>query len=66
MTSKKLWSPSTTNNNINNFTKFVSLDKKFEDYKKLHQWSVEQKEIFWDKIWIFTKLIGEKKGEIYK
>ena len=66
MTNKKLWAPSTTNSNIKDFTKFVSFDKKFEDYKKLHKWSVEKKEIFWDKIWIFTKIIGEKKGEIFK
>ena len=30
------------------------------------EWSVRKKEIFWDNVWDFTNIIGEKKGIIFK
>jgi len=66
MTGKKLWSPITTKSNINNFIDYVSKKEEINTYEDLHKWSVEKKEIFWDKVWEFTNITGEKKGEIFK
>ena len=66
MTGKKLWSPITTKSNINNFINYVSKKEIINTYEDLHKWSVEKKEIFWDKVWEFTNITGEKKGEIFK
>jgi len=33
-----------------------------KDYHELHQWSVENYELFWDKLWDFTGVISSKKG----
>jgi len=66
MTGKKLWSPITTKSNINNFIDYVCKKEEINTYEDLHKWSVEKKEIFWDKVWEFTNITGEKKGEIFK
>jgi acetoacetyl-CoA synthetase len=66
MPDKKLWSPSTTINNINIFTKYINNEVNINSYEDLHRWSIEKKEIFWDKIWQFTNIIGEKKDIIFR
>ena len=63
---KKLWSPSTTTNNISLFTKYINNELQSKSYKDLHKWSIEKKEVFWDKVWQFTNIIGEKKDIIFK
>ena len=60
MSDKKLWSPSTTINNINLFTNFINKEVNINSYEDLHRWSIEKKEIFWDKFWQFTNIIGER------
>ena len=65
MTRKILWSPITTKSNINNFIDYISKKEVINTYEDLHKWSVEKKEIFWDKVWEFTNITGEKKGEIF-
>ena len=66
MSGKLLWSPSTSKNNIDNFIEFSNLTKKIYTYQDLHKWSVKKKDIFWDKFWQFSNIIGEKKGDIFK
>ena len=46
MTAKKLWSPSTTNNNLNLFIEYIADKGKFTSYSDLHKWSIEKKDIF--------------------
>ena len=65
MTAKKLWSPSTTKNNINLFIDYLGDAGKFTSYKELHKWSIEEKEVFWDKFWSFTDIQGDKKNDIF-
>ena len=65
MNGKKLWSPITTKSNLNNFFVYVNKIEEINSYEDLHKWSVDKKEIFWDQIWDFTKIIGEKKEEIF-
>ncbi len=66
MTEKKLWSPSTTKNNINFFIKYLKTEGKFSSYNDLHKWSIDKKEVFWSKFWEYSNIIGEKKGPIFK
>ena len=66
MTAKKLWSPSTTKNNLNSFLNYISDKAKFTSYNDLHKWSIKHKEIFWDKFWSFTNIQGDKSDEIFK
>ena len=66
MSDKKLWSPSTTRSNINKFTNYINKEVKINSYEDLHRWSIEKKEVFWDKIWQFTDIIGEKKNIIFR
>ncbi len=56
MNAKKLWSPSTTKNNLNSFLNYISDKVNFTSYNDLHRWSIEHKEIFWDKFWSFTNM----------
>ena len=65
MNGKKLWSPTTTAKNIDRFINFLKNKEEFVNYEDLHKWSIEKKEIFWDKFWEFTNIIGEKKEKIF-
>ena len=66
MTAKKLWSPSTLKNNLNLFLEYIADIGNFTSYEDLHKWSIEHKEIFWDKVWSFTNIQGDKSDEIFK
>ncbi len=66
MHNSKLWSPTNLDNNINKFTNSLNKNLKINSYNLLHTWSIEHKDIFWSKIWDFTKIIGEKKGNPIK
>ena len=66
MNVKKLWSPAATSNNIDKFKNQLGKNKNISSYNDLHEWSVSNKEEFWDNIWDFTKIIGDKKGDIFK
>ncbi len=66
MSDKKLWSPTTTKNNLNLFTEYINDEFKIDNYEQLHRWSIEKKEIFWSKFWEFSNIIGEKQGIIFK
>ena len=43
MTGKKLWSPITTETNINSFVNFINKKEELISYKDLHKWSIEKK-----------------------
>ena len=65
MTAKKLWSPKTAENNLNLFIDYLGDAGNFKSYKEFHKWSIEKKEIFWDKFWSFTGIKGNKKDDIF-
>ena len=65
MSDRKLWSPSTTRNNINKFTRYINKEVNINTYEDLHRWSIEKKEIFWDNVWDFTQIIGQKKEKVF-
>ena len=65
MTAKKLWSPSTTKNNLNLFLEYIADKGNFTSYSDLHKWSIKHKEIFWEKFWSFTDIQGDKNDDIF-
>ena len=66
MSGKRLWSPSTTKNNINLFIEYIKGKDKFASYQDLHRWSIEKKDVFWEKFWNFSNIIGEKDEIIFR
>ncbi len=66
MTNKLLWSPSNVNTNLTKFKKKYFNTPEDCTYEQLHKWSVEKKEIFWDNVWEFTEIIGQKKEKVFK
>lgn len=60
-----LWSPTEQQINATILHDFMALvhkrtGKKLNNYNALWQWSVQDKEIFWDLVWDFCGVIGEK------
>ena len=60
-----LWTPTAERKESANITKFAHWLKDrgavdAESYQALHQWSVTQPEKFWDAVWDYTGVIGEK------
>ncbi len=60
-----LWTPSkvqTTNSRLTEFARWVEnrVGKKFADYEVLHTWSCEPGGEFWDCLWDFCNVVGEK------
>ena len=66
MTNKLLWSPKLSNNTkIEKFIKTLPKNLSKKKYSELHDWSINNKNVFWSNIWNFTKIIGDKKGKIF-
>ena len=65
---KKLWEASKKlkiNSNLFKFEKFISkrFKKNFnKNYEKFHNWSVKNSHNFWNSVWDYTKVKGEKKS----
>ncbi|WP_435098626.1 acetoacetate--CoA ligase [Candidatus Pelagibacter bacterium nBUS_27] len=63
---KKLWEASKKlkiNSNLFKFEKFISkrFKKNFnKNYEKFHNWSVKNSHNFWNSVWDYTKVKGEK------
>ena len=63
---KKLWEPSKTlklNSNLLKFEKFISnrFKKKFNgNYEKIHNWTIKNPQSFWNSIWDYSKVKGNK------
>ncbi len=62
----KLWSPTDLNNNLNKLINSLNHKLSINNYEELHEWSIKNKGDFWNEIWNFTKVIGIKKGKIFK
>ncbi|MEP6149366.1 MAG: AMP-binding protein, partial [Nisaea sp.] len=66
-----LWKPSAeriADANITRFIDFVNRERGagLTDYDSLFDWSVTELESFWDAVWDFTGIIGEKGDTILK
>jgi len=66
MANKLLWSNKPSNTLIDDFFKKISNFSPTNNYNKIHEWSIKNKEKFWDAVWDFTKIIGSKEGEVLK
>ena len=47
----KLWSPPDDKSILSSFIKSLDKKLKIRTYKELHNWSINNKSEFWDKIW---------------
>ena len=69
---KKLWEASKKikdNSNLFKFEKFISnkYKKTFKkDFEKIHKWSVNNPQNFWDCVWDFSSVKGDKNKQKYK
>ena len=64
-----LWKPSAeriANANITRFIDFVNRgrDAGLTDYDSLYDWSVTELESFWDAVWDFTGIVGDKGSDV--
>ncbi len=62
----KLWSPTNLENNLKKFINSLDKELNIRTFKELHMWSIKNKDDFWNQIWDFTKIVGNKKGVIFK
>ncbi len=60
----KLWSPTNLKNNLERFKNSVDKNLNIKTYADLHLWSINKKNDFWNEIWNFTKIIGNKIGPV--
>ena len=70
MISTPLWSPSEAQIQSTALYHFMASVKersgqRFTDYHTLWQWSVDEKETFWDLIWDFCDVVGEKGERVF-
>jgi len=64
-----LWKPSKQRIAAANLTVFMRSatrrwDVEFADYEALHRWSVTQPERFWDTLWDWAGVVGERGGRV--
>lgn len=67
---KPLWTPSTQQIESTNIYRFMQEVNRanglnLQCYQDLWVWSVKEKEIFWDKVWDFCGVVGEKGARIF-
>lgn len=65
-----LWSPSQTfiaSTRLAHFMQQTAVKHhtSFQNYQDLWQWSIAQKEQFWNDVWDFCEIIGDKGGRIF-
>ena len=65
-----LWHPSENRIKTSKMFSFMNnINAKYElnllNYKELHFWSVENRELFWNEIWDFYEIIGSKGNKPY-
>ena len=61
----KLWSPSNKKTNLHKFINQLDKGLNIKNYDDLHNWSIKNKNEFWNNVWDFTNFVGEKKGKIF-
>ncbi len=66
---KPLWSPDTArieNSNLKAFADYAAekYGRSFVDYDAIHQWSCENGSEFWDAVWDFCGVVGEKGARV--
>ncbi|PPR45902.1 MAG: Acetyl-coenzyme A synthetase [Alphaproteobacteria bacterium MarineAlpha5_Bin7] len=66
MTRRLLWSPKNKKNYLNNFINILNKKKLInnKNFDKVHEWSINNKEDFWEEIWKFVEINGKIKKPI--
>ena len=68
MSKKHLWKPVNVDTGLTKYINFLKENGlyKFTNYEKLHQWSVDKKDLFWKSVWDFTNVVGEYADPVTK
>ncbi|MDK9760110.1 acetoacetate--CoA ligase, partial [Vibrio sp. D173a] len=69
---KSVWQPGDQRIADANLTRFIdslnlsqlNRDTAIQNYAELHQWSVDQPELFWQNVWQFCGVVGTQGDEI--
>ena len=61
MVKTNFWKSPKTKSIFTNYIEFLNKKSlhKYKNYQQLHKWSVENKDLFWQSIWDFTKIKGK-------
>ena len=70
MNNELLWKPTLKrleSTSLFKFIKHVNIQhkEKIDSFETLHKWSVEKRNLFWDEVWNFYNVIGEKGDHPY-
>ena len=70
MINKLLWKPTfkrVKSTSLSQFIKHVNTQhkQKIDNFETLHKWSIENRNYFWDEVWNFYNVIGEKGDQPY-
>ena len=68
MTKKTLWDPAKKETGLTKYINFLKKNRlyKFVNYEMLHNWSVDNKDLFWKSIWDFSNVVGEYAEPVIK
>ncbi len=63
-----MWTPSAERREQALLTRFMGsiADEAFTDYHPLYDWSIRQPEAFWERVWDFCGVVGEKGSEVLR
>ncbi len=64
MSDAPLWTPSPGRVAQTHLARFMARAGGFRDFDSLHRWSVEQSDRFWDLLWDYAGVKGEKRGPV--
>ncbi|MDG1819102.1 MAG: acetoacetate--CoA ligase [Porticoccaceae bacterium] len=65
---RPLWQPSDQKINTSNMLGFIQqlqnqLGLVFKDYQQLHQWSIDQPQLFWQQIWQYSEIRSSQQAD---
>ena len=66
---KTLWTPSHSRTSNAPITSFISKIKEkhalsLESFSDVYRWSLDNNELFWNEVWDFCEIIGQRKGKV--
>src|SRR5262245_16410589 len=64
---KSLWTPRRDGQSrLEQFIKYIApvAGQEFSDYASVHAWSIREPEKFWNAVWDFSGMIGDKGKEV--
>ena len=68
MSKELLWKPVNVDTGLTKYINFLKENGlyKFTSYERLHQWSIDKKDLFWKSVWDFTNIVGDYTNPVIK